>query len=734
MSQGGHITNVLFLADRTALVAQAKDAFREHLPDMSLCNLLTNKDDRSARIVFSTYPTILNAIDSAKNPDESRLFTPAHFDLIIIDEAHRSIFRKYGAIFDYFDALLVGLTATPKTDVDHNTYDFFEIEPGVPTFAYDYDTAVWQDHVLVPYYNIEVSLKFLEEGIVYDELSEADKERYEQDFVDEDGQIPDVIPPGDINRFIFNQSTVDTVLQDLMQRGIKINGGDHIGKNIIFAQNKAHAQFILERFDKLYPQYHGKFARRIVCDDSYAQTLITEFKQAEKPPYIAVSVDMLDTGIDVPELLNLVYFKKVRSKTKFWQMLGRGTRLCKGLECVDGQDGVYIDKRRFYIFDYLGNFEYFRTDKQGISGTETESLTQSIFIKRVRLIHLLQNAKHMDYHPWREELVHAVWAQIKALNRELTAVRLQLAHVDCYSAKERFVSLDEQDKYRLCKFVSPLVFMDEEDEYARRFDNLMYGLMIGLIETTPAYTAYMNRLRKIGQALETKATIPQVRDKMPIIKMLNEEAFWESINLRTMENVRKELRSLIQFIIDGYGKPKIETSYQDVVLAVKEGDPLGAGDDFRDYRLKVTQYIQQNRDHIAIHKLTHNIPLTQGDYQSLSDILTRELGSEEDYHQYYQDLPFGLLIRRVAKLDHESAMAAFSEFISDQFLNLQQIEYVKKVIDYVEQNGYMESLSALMAPPFDRPQSFVMLFDQVRQLKLIEIVRRISANALQVTG
>ena len=324
------MTNVLFLADRTALVKQAKDDFKNYLPDMSLCNLCTNKDDRNARIVFSTYPTMLNAIDDTKNKDGIRLFTPAHFDLIIIDESHRSIFKKYRAIFEYFDAIMVGLTATPKTDVDRNTYDFFEMEHGVPTYAYDYETAVYQDHVLVPYYNYEVKTKFLDEGITYDDLFDKDKERYEDDFV-EDGQMPEFIPSAAMNKFIFNEVTVDMVLQDLMERGIHVAGGDRIGKTIIFAQNKKHAEFILERFNKLhpniYPEKKGIFAQRVICDDAYAQTVIDDFKVENKPLFIAVSVDMMDTGIDVPQCVNLVFFKKVRSKAKFWQMIGRGTRL-----------------------------------------------------------------------------------------------------------------------------------------------------------------------------------------------------------------------------------------------------------------------------------------------------------------------------------------------------------------------------------------------------------------------
>lgn len=280
LSRGGYVTNILFLADRTALVKQAKDDFKNYLPDMSLCNLCQGKDDKNARIVFSTYPTMLNAIDNVKAKDGNLLFTPAHFDLIIIDESHRSIFKKYRAIFEYFDAILVGLTATPKTDVDTNTYDFFEMEHEIPTYAYDYETAVYTDHVLVPYYNYEVKTKFMDEGITYDELSEEDRKRYEDDFT-EDDRMPDFIPSAKLNRFVFNELTVDTVLQDLMERGIKVAGGARLGKTIIFAQNKRHAEYILQRFNKLYPQYNGKFAQRVICEDSHAQTVIAAFKNPE---------------------------------------------------------------------------------------------------------------------------------------------------------------------------------------------------------------------------------------------------------------------------------------------------------------------------------------------------------------------------------------------------------------------------------------------------------------------
>ncbi len=729
LSRGGYVTNTLFLADRTALVRQARDDFKTHLPHMSLCNLLNNKDDKSARIVFSTYPTMLNAIDTAKSDDGRRLFTPAHFDLIVIDEAHRSIFKKYRAIFEYFDGLLLGLTATPKDEVERNTYDFFEMENGVPTYAYDYETAVEKDHVLAPFYNIEVRTKFLEQGITYDQLSEEDKERYEEDFTDEEGEMPEFIPSPELNKFIFNQATVDMVLEDLMTKGIKVAGGDRLGKTIIFAQNKKHAAYIVERFNTLYPHYHGIFARRVVCDDSYAQTIIDDFKVAEKDPHIAVSVDMLDTGVDIPELVNLVFFKRIRSKTKFWQMIGRGARLCRDL-FGDGQD-----KTHFVIFDYLGNFEFFRQKSEGLQGNETPSLAEAIFAKRVRLIYHLQHAAFSEepYQAIRTGLVQTVRQQINALNTELISVKLQLQYVEKYKSPEAFTCLAETDKRHLITCLAPLVYMDDTDEYAKRFDNFMYGLIIAQMEGQPYYEQAKGELISVCSNLARRATIPHVQEKLELINTIGTDEFWQDSDVLDLEKVRVELRSLIKFIIDD-GRAIVYTALTDQVLEVKEGEGIGPAYNFADYKLKVNRYIEENRDHMAIHKLRHNIPLTALDYQSLERIFTGELGTAEDYKREYQDTPFGLLVRKIAKLEYEAACLAFSEFINDQSLSRAQIVFVKKVIDYVVQNGYIENVSELTKPPFDRPQSFIKLFDGSKQKRIVELVLKIKDNAVKIVG
>lgn len=736
LSRGKWVTNILFLADRTALVKQAKDDFKNYLPDMSLCNLCSNKDDRNARIVFSTYPTILNAIDDIKSKDGRQLFTPAHFDLIIIDESHRSIFKKYRAIFEYFDAQMVGLTATPKTDVDRNTYEFFEMEHRVPTYAYDYETAVYQDHVLVPYYNYEVKTKFLDEGITYDDLSEEDKARYEDDFI-EDGVMPEFIPSAALNEFVFNETTVDTVLQDLMDRGIHVAGGDRLGKTIIFAQNKRHAEFILERFNKLYPQYCGTFAQRVICDDAYAQTVIDDFKQPEKAPHIAVSVDMMDTGIDVPECVNLVFFKKVRSKAKFWQMIGRGTRLCKGLNCIDQIDGEYTDKRRFLIFDYCGNFEYFREHQEGYETRETKTLSENIFGKQVRLALALQESAFADepYQTWRNQLVSDCHSQVLQLQPELIAVKLRMQYVEKYKNADAFTVLSELDKGELLEHIAPLVRLNDTDEFAKRFDNFMYGLMLAHIEQMPTLRHARRQLCETASLLERKVSIPQVKKKLPIIQEVQTDAFWDAQDILLFEKVRVELRDLIKFLDDSdAGKKPIVTRLTDPITEQQEGVQLDAAYDFEDYRAKVNRYVNEHGDTMAIYKLTHNIPLSMGDYQELERVLTSELGNKEDYVREFGDTPFGLLVRKIAKLDHDAAMQAFSTFINDQSLNQQQIAFLHKIIHHIELNGYMENVAELTRPPFDKPISFIKLFDPKTRTALMETINQVRENAVQITA
>ncbi|MFI3249544.1 MAG: DEAD/DEAH box helicase family protein [Eubacteriales bacterium] len=732
-SRANFVKNVLFLADRKELVRQAHEDFQKHLPNMSLCNLLKHKEDKNARIVFSTYPTILNSIDSAKNEDGLPLFTPAHFDLIVVDEAHRSIFNKYKTIFQFFDGLLVGLTATPKIDVDTNTYAFFDIQNEVPTFAYDYDTAVKKDKVLVPYYAIETKTKFTEDGIRYEQLSEADKKRYEEDFSDILGMIPDFVPSEKLNKFVFNQDTVDTVITDLMEKGIKIKGGDNVGKTIIFAQNTEHAKFIVTRFDALYPKKKGEFTARIVCEDSYSENLLKSFKQENKMPQIAVSVDMMDTGIDVPEVVNLVFFKKVRSKTKFWQMIGRGTRLCEGLECQDVIDGFYTDKRRFFIFDYCSNFEYFGKKPEGVEGVVQRTLSEVIFENQVKLIQVLQDGKFAsnEYEEWRKSLISTVRGQVNDLNEALVSVRIQLMYKERYKKKESFALLQEVDVIDLVKNIAPLIQNEEPDEFAKGFDRFMYSFMLIIHEKKSSFAVNKRKLCEMAMILESNGALPQIKPHLPLIQSIQTETFWNQTELLRFEEIRVKLRHLIVLIVDKSPKgAPIYTNLKDEFTVAQTGATLDQAYDFEDYRLKVNRYIEENKDSIAVWKLRNNEPLTDTDFQTLADIFTQELGSKEDYEQNFGETPFGLLIRKIAKLEREAAMKVFSTFINEQSLNQQQITFVHKIIDYVVENGYLENASDIMKPPFDKPQNFMKLFDASKQQELMTLITSIKMNAV----
>ncbi|MED4850605.1 DEAD/DEAH box helicase family protein [Caldifermentibacillus hisashii] len=721
------VKNILFLADRKTLLNQAYRSFNNLLPSLTLCNLLDNKDNpEESRMVFSTYPTMMNAIDDAKRKDGKKLFTVGHFDLIIIDESHRSIYKKYRSIFDYFDGILLGLTATPKDEIDKNTYEVFGMENGVPTFAYELDQAV-KDGYLVDYRTIETKTKFLEEGIHYDDLSEEEKEKYEETFDDDD--FREDIDSSALNEWLFNDHTIDMVLQDLMEKGIKVEGGDKLGKTIIFAKNHIHAERIVKRFDALFPEYKGDFARVIDYSVKYVQTLIDDFSERNKLPQIAVSVDMLDTGVDIPEVVNLVFFKKVRSKSKFWQMIGRGTRLCPDLL------GIGQDKTHFLIFDYCGNFEFFRENPKGMDTQIGKSLTEKLFNAKVDIIRELQGIDYQteEYINHRKELVKEVTRDVLALDSENFRVRQHLQFVEKFKNKENWVTLSVVDTNEVKEHISPIIVPIQEDEFAKRFDLLMYTIELAKLQTKNA-TKPIRSVIQTAEALSQLGTIPQVMEQKHIIEKVLTEEFWESADIFELDEVREALRDLIKFI--ERDKQKIYyTNFQDEVIEVKENGPMFHVNDLQSYRKKVEHYLIQHKDQMAIYKLNHNKPLTSQDVKILEDILWKELGTREDYEKDYGDTPITKLVRQIVGLDPQAANAAFSEFLSEERLNLNQIRFVKHIVDYVIKNGTLDK-NVLRQEPFRSVGSIVELFkdnmDDAR--KIIGIIDEVNRNAEEITG
>lgn len=726
LSRHNWIKNILFLADRKTLLLQAKKNFNNLLPSLSLCNLLDNKDNpEESRMVFSTYPTMMNAIDDTKRKDGKKLFTIGHFDLIIIDESHRSIYKKYRSIFNYFDGLLLGLTATPKDEIDKNTYEVFNMESGVPTYAYELEKAV-DDGYLVDYRTIETKMKFLEEGIRYDDLSDEEKALYEETFDDEVGED---IDSGALNEWLFNADTIDTVLKNLMEKGIHVEGGDKLGKTIIFAKNHQHAVKIVERFDILFPEYGGEFANVIDYSVNYYQTLIEDFSTKEKMSQIAVSVDMLDTGVDIPEVVNLVFFKKVRSKSKFWQMIGRGTRLCPDLL------GIGQDKTHFLIFDYCGNFEFFRENPKGMEGKHTESITEKLFNLKVEVIRELQGMEYQTdkYIAHRSELIKDVFADIGALDDENFRVRQHLQYVHKYKNKETWKSLSVMNVNEIKEHISPIVVPFNDDEFAKRFDLVMYTIELAKLQTKNA-TKPIRSVVTTAEALSKLGTIPQVVEQKPVIDKVLTEEFWESADIFELEIVREALRDLIKFIEKEKQKMYF-TNFKDQVLEVKENGPIFHSNDLKNYKKKVHHYLKEHRDQLAIHKLRNNKRLTKQDLRSLESILWNELGTKEDYEKDFGDTPVTKLVRQIVGLDPQAANEAFSEFLSNEKLNIYQSRFVKLIVDYVVKNGGMDK-KVLQQDPFKSVGSIVELFkdnmDDAR--KIIGVVDEINRNSEEIAG
>lgn len=719
------VKNVLFLADRTALVKQAKGAFNSHLPSLSLCNLLDSKDNPDSRVVFSTYPTMMNAIDETKLKGGQKLFTVGHFDLVIIDEAHRSIFKKYQAIFDYFDAFLVGLTATPKDDVDRNTYEVFKMENNVPTFAYELEEAV-RDQYLVSYNTVETQVKFLEEGIRYDQLSDEEKEEYEDTF-EEDGALPEFISSSVLNTWLFNDDTIDKVLTLVMEKGIKVEGGDKLGKTIVFAKNHNHAVRIVERFNRLYPHYRGGFAQVIDTKINYAQDLIDKFSVPHKLPQIAVSVDMLDTGIDVPEVVNLVFFKKVFSKAKFWQMIGRGTRLCENLF------GPGLHKENFLIFDFCGNFEFFRVSPRGKEVQAAMGLTERIFGTRLELVKELQHLQYQEeeYRDYRQCLVHTLTSQIRFLNRDNFVIKQKLIFVEKYSNEEAWQTLTAVELSELKDNIAPLIPTDDEDELAKRFDNLILALELALI-LGKSITRGKNEVMRTASILSDKGSIPQVNEQRDIIELVQTEQFWATVDVLRLEYVREALRELVKFI-----RPEQQqiffTNFTDEILGVKETQGEYLVNELHSYRKKVNQYLRENQNHLAIYKLKTNKALTRDDYLALEQILWSELGTKGDYQREFGDTPLTILVRQIVGLDPQAANEAFSEFLNDQNLDSRQIRFVKTIVDYVIKNGVMAK-QVLQEEPFQSIGSIVDVFPLESAQKLVSIIDTLNKNATDFVG
>lgn len=705
LQRAGWVKRVLFLADRVSLVNQAANAFKKHLPESSPVNLITEKD-KEGRVYVSTYPTMMGLIDETKG-NEAR-FGIGHFDLIIIDEAHRSVYQKYSAIFNYFDSLLVGLTATPRDQVDRNTYELFDLEPGVPTDAYELNTGV-ADQFLVPPKAKQIDLKFPREGIDYAALSDEEKEQWESlDWGDEvdPREMPERVNAEAINGWLFNKDTVDKVLQYMMENGHKSEGGDRLGKTIIFARNHDHAVFIEERFNHHYPHHKGHFARIIDNYAKYPQSLLDDFSQKHKAPHIAISVDMLDTGIDVPEVTNLVFFKPVYSKIKFWQMIGRGTRLCPNLY------GLEDDKQDFRIFDFCFNYDFFRENPEGIEGSKGIALGTRLFRTRVQLLGQIQTFPELDPDSsLKGSLTTGLHEEVASMNRDNFIVRMHLQTVERFQNREVWNQLSETDREVLQSEVADLPSQIKTDDLeSRQFDLTALRMQLALANSdNGTFESLRQRVLDIAILLEEKASIPAVKAQLEYLSSMQEAEFWEGINLKGLEELRLRLRGLIP-LLDKKKRNIVYTDFKDEIMAVREEAsvymPKMTG---LQYEKKVKDFLRNHLNHIVIHRLRTNQPLTETDLQGLETTLA-EIGEEDG-----KILLSGLLVksgapslvhfvRSLVGLDRSAALSMFAEFLNDRSLSPSQIRFIEMVIDQLIARGVMEE-DSLFEPPFSNLHS-----------------------------
>lgn len=704
------VKNVLFLADRTSLVKQAKTkGFAKYLTDATFCELneRTDESDMEARVMLSTYQTMINYVEADEKP-----FSIGRFDLIIIDEAHRSVFGKYGAIFDYFDSFLIGLTATPRDEVARSTYNLLQMDPE-NTFAYEYEEAI-RDGYLVPYHGFVRKSQILEKGVEVATLAAEDREQLQPVFdyektkyeIDPNEDYERNIESKEIFSYIFNIDTIDKMLQDLMENGLKVQSGNKIGKSIIFCYNHQHAEMVVERFGVLYPELGPDFWRLIDNYVEHSQTLIDSFEERVSLPQVSVSVYMLDTGIDVPNILNLVFFKPVLSGIRFKQMIGRGTRLSPGIF------GYGQDKQEFYIFDWCGNFEYFKENPNGTEGVASQSLAERLFCMRVDIALALQTAKHQENEEEKalhDKLKELLYKQVGEIKDTMISTRRVWPTVVKYRDKAAWTCLSAVDAQELKDIISPLIVKKIDDESAEKFDLIMLKIELGKLVEEIDTIPFENRVFMFAKKLQEKASIPVIAQHLEMIKAVQQRGFFENASMNLLEQTRNELRELVKNLESSQSK-QFTLNIEDIVTDGGEAATISMSGNT--YKQRVLEYLSEHRGDAVFQKIFHLEQLSAEDISQLERILWEELGSREDYVRYTQsdNMNVAMFIRSVIKVDRQLALQKFTEFLNGSTLNALQMDYLKDIISYVCENGDIEPQTLMSVSPFS-DINIIDLFD-----------------------
>lgn len=735
------VKRILFLADRKNLVTQAKEeTFDKYLPTIPMATIIEGKHEgaEDARIVFSTYQSMLSIVkDTTKSP-----FGIGHFDLIIVDEAHRSLFNKYAEIFNYFDSLMIGLTATPRNDIHKSTYRVFDIDTDIPNYEYDVQKAV-KDGYLVYYRALDRTPDILKNGVTYEELDDEDKTQYEELFTEDDGTLPEKIEGKKFYSIITNKDTIRAVLRDLMEEGIKVNNGDVLGKTIIFARDHNHAVMIQDEFRKMYPELCNPNAPNgvdycVVIDNKikYNEVLQREFKN-KQDIRIVVSVDMMDTGVDIPEVVNLVFFKKVMSKIKFWQMIGRGTRLCDDIKAIspskayferqtnDTSRQFYQNKQGFLIFDICNVFNFFNMNPDGREDKTDQSLSlnQKIYMEKVALFKEMQSRYAMltpedkdMYISIRDNLIN----EIKALNRNYIGVQNNLQYVEKYSDASNWGNFNQQKYVEIKKYIAPNIIGESDIESSRVFDYLAYRFSATKLVQNNNFAQTAKTIYELATYLAAnKMHIGEVANHKNTLDYLQTNDFLIKTTATKMESIRLEIRDLMRYIERKYIEPII-SDFDDQISTFDDApdedvDFTITVDDFKSFDEKIRFYINTHTNDDLINKIINFKPYNDEDILKFKNEIVNFAKSEDEYKSLFNsDKEIVYFIRRNIEINPSAI---------DNFLNIQrlkgrteaQLTYIDELIKYINKNGKFERKDLLK-----EELHFVGLFDNVQITSLLK--------------
>lgn len=710
--KAGWAKNILFLADRTSLVRQAHKNFTKLLPSVttSVYSGGSLNRDANARIIFSTYQTMINLIN-----DDTREFGIGRFDLIIIDEAHRSIFKKYSALFHYFDSLMIGLTATPRAEDNKSTYQMFELQNGNPDFAYELEQAI-EDGFLVGFTVLDKTTDALRRGVHYDELSEAERAQFEDTFASGDDDTVLTCYTGTVidaktirGRNYINIGTIDAMLNDLMKNGLKINGGDKLGKTIIFASSHFEAEKIVERFQTLYAHLGSDFCKLIDSHIVNNLSLIDNFGERDQLPQVAVSVDMMDTGIDVPDVLNLVFFKKVQSKIKFLQMIGRGTRLS------DNVFGPGMHKQGFLIFDYYDNFGFFRArntwstvdvDSNG-KGWAVTPQSELINQRRLGILRtLIEKSKRSAFEEkYMQELKAYFISTMQGLCNDDIQVQYNMAYVSKYRTAEMWDGFTDAKIEEIHEKILPLLPPETDAVKVKTFDLMM----LVIEDEVPKRMEADKDIRKIrhgfgnvGKKIDSMLaelvklkTIPAIVQKEKLInQMRNADLIFDNFSLELCEKVRLELRDLMKYIPDDRRYYVIDV--KDFVIDATGGDTAAIAE--KSYAEKAQEYIVKGSPALA--KIRNLDELTQAEKDELETVFKQKLGTEADYAAWSGNRPLLQHLRVQVGIADAAIETKFGSFLNADTLDEDQLIYMQQIIDYAKENGDIVFLDLQQVSPF----------------------------------